>query len=397
MLNEEIARIFERMARGLASKGEDRFRIMAYERAAVSIRDLEEDLASIAEQGRLEDIPGQVRQDVLQSGGQTVCRQARFLLDQSRRARDPAVLVGIIGVRVLRDLHITMQQAGIEEGTRVPEHVEVRAEAKILFVKSLMIDRVLAYSEYRLAEPSVLVMPDNSQKATVTQEATVIMRTAKRLLQDALTLAALLCLTVSAFCPTQTTDRFDLSVHAVEAERLIGVDAQEVASPKTAIVGDALPGVALPDATLQDPALPSAPLVDAVPQEEPTKNTATPCLEPPPLLRWQDYDGPFLKLVGAFAGKTGTQISASSAYYKPGAVLWPLEVKDKFMLFVRDTFDPISFFEAGFNAGLDQVSNWDHAFGHCAEGYGRRFGADFTGQTTWRFFTDFACDLLRGP
>ena len=58
MLNEEIARIFERMARVLAFKGEDRFRIMAYERAAVSIRDLEEDLASIADHGKLEDIPG---------------------------------------------------------------------------------------------------------------------------------------------------------------------------------------------------------------------------------------------------------------------------------------------------------------------------------------------------
>ena len=55
MVNEEVARIFERMARILAFKGADRFRIMAYERAAVSIRDLEEDLASIAEQGKLED------------------------------------------------------------------------------------------------------------------------------------------------------------------------------------------------------------------------------------------------------------------------------------------------------------------------------------------------------
>ena len=58
MLNEEIARIFERMARVLAFRGKDRFRIMAYERAAVSIRDLEEDLAAIADQGKLEDIPG---------------------------------------------------------------------------------------------------------------------------------------------------------------------------------------------------------------------------------------------------------------------------------------------------------------------------------------------------
>ena len=58
MINEEIARIFERMARVLAFKGEDRFRIMAYERAAVSIRDLEEDLSSIAQRGQLEEIPG---------------------------------------------------------------------------------------------------------------------------------------------------------------------------------------------------------------------------------------------------------------------------------------------------------------------------------------------------
>ncbi len=58
MLNEEIARIFERMAHVLAFKNKDRFRIMAYERAAVSIRDLKEDLATIAEQGKLQDVPG---------------------------------------------------------------------------------------------------------------------------------------------------------------------------------------------------------------------------------------------------------------------------------------------------------------------------------------------------
>jgi len=65
-------------------------------------------------------------------------------------------------------------------------------------------------------------------------------------------------------------------------------------------------------------------------------------------------------------------------------------VKDKFILLVRDTFDPISFLSAAFNAGLDQASHRDPTFGQGAEGYGKRFGADFAGQTTWRFFTDFA-------
>jgi hypothetical protein len=58
VLNEEVARIFERMAHVLAFKGEDRFRVMAYGRAAVSIRDLKEDLSSIAKAGKLEEIPG---------------------------------------------------------------------------------------------------------------------------------------------------------------------------------------------------------------------------------------------------------------------------------------------------------------------------------------------------
>lgn len=58
MINEEIARIFERMARVLAFKGKDRFRIMAYERAAISIRDLKDDLAAISEQGKLQEVPG---------------------------------------------------------------------------------------------------------------------------------------------------------------------------------------------------------------------------------------------------------------------------------------------------------------------------------------------------
>ncbi|HTR38700.1 MAG TPA: DNA polymerase/3'-5' exonuclease PolX [Bryobacteraceae bacterium] len=58
MLNEEIAKTFENMARLLAFKNEDRFRIMAYERAAVSLRDLDVDLATIAREGKLDEIPG---------------------------------------------------------------------------------------------------------------------------------------------------------------------------------------------------------------------------------------------------------------------------------------------------------------------------------------------------
>ncbi len=58
MINEEIATIFERVGQALEFRGKDRFRALAYERGARSLRGLEGDLSSIAAKGTLEDIPG---------------------------------------------------------------------------------------------------------------------------------------------------------------------------------------------------------------------------------------------------------------------------------------------------------------------------------------------------
>ena len=43
-----------------------------------------------------------------------------------------------------------MEQTRVDDGIWMPERIEVRAAARIFFVKSLVIDRVLTYSEYRL-------------------------------------------------------------------------------------------------------------------------------------------------------------------------------------------------------------------------------------------------------
>ncbi|MGD1073811.1 MAG: hypothetical protein ABSB15_27175 [Bryobacteraceae bacterium] len=56
--------------------------------------------------------------------------------------------MGLFFARVLRGSHITMEQTHVAEGLWMPGHIEVRAAAKILFIKSLVIDRVLTYSEY---------------------------------------------------------------------------------------------------------------------------------------------------------------------------------------------------------------------------------------------------------
>jgi hypothetical protein len=62
------------------------------------------------------------------------------------------ISMGLFLARVLRGSHIVMEQTRVAEGAWLPERVEVRANAKILFVKSLVVDKILTYSDYRLAQ-----------------------------------------------------------------------------------------------------------------------------------------------------------------------------------------------------------------------------------------------------
>lgn len=58
MVNQEIAEIFDHMSRVLSFKGKDRFRALAYERAAGSLRGLDQDVTGLAREKKLEEIPG---------------------------------------------------------------------------------------------------------------------------------------------------------------------------------------------------------------------------------------------------------------------------------------------------------------------------------------------------
>ena len=129
------------------------------------------------------------------------------------------------------------------------------------------------------------------------------------------------------------------------------------------------------------------------PQEQVRKNPSAPCVEPPPVVRWEDYQGPFAKAVGVFARHLEIK-SVHSPHYKPGAVLCTLTPKDKFLIFVQDTIDPVTFLTAGFNAGIDQAQDTDPSYGQGAAGYGKRFAANIAGQATSEFFKDFAYPTL---
>lgn len=139
-------------------------------------------------------------------------------------------------------------------------------------------------------------------------------------------------------------------------------------------------------AQAQQPAAPSTP------QQEPRQNSANPCIQPAPMVPWEDYQGPFKKVVSVF----GQRLERRTVYpphplnYKPGTVLCVLKPRDKFILFVEDTFDPVTFLTVGFNAGFGQAQNTDRSFGQGAAGYGKRFGANFVDQASSEFFKDFA-------
>jgi hypothetical protein len=118
-------------------------------------------------------------------------------------------------------------------------------------------------------------------------------------------------------------------------------------------------------------------------------NPAGLCVQPPPMVQLQDYNGPFHKVIGTLTRKLDRQ-SVHDPHYKPGFVLCSLEIKDKFFLFLRDSVDPETFLAAGLDAGISQAENSDATFGQGGEGFAQRLGAGYTDEVQFRFFKEFA-------
>ena len=65
--------------------------------------------------------------------------------------------MGLFVARVQSGSHIVLQQTCVGDAVWVPGRLEVRASARILFVKSLDIQRILTFSDYRTAADSSAV------------------------------------------------------------------------------------------------------------------------------------------------------------------------------------------------------------------------------------------------
>jgi DNA polymerase (family X) len=118
MINDEIATIFENMSRVLSFKGGDRFRIIAYQRAALSLRDLKEDLDTTANEGRLKDIPG-IGTDLAAMIEEYIETKRIRRYDQERKGI-PDELIGLmsipgLGPKTLATLHKKLHITSFED------------------------------------------------------------------------------------------------------------------------------------------------------------------------------------------------------------------------------------------------------------------------------------------
>jgi hypothetical protein len=120
-----------------------------------------------------------------------------------------------------------------------------------------------------------------------------------------------------------------------------------------------------------------------------SRNAHSQCLEPLPLPSLEDYNGPLAKIAGVFA-RPRERKSVHAPRYKQGMNLCTLDVHDKFLLFVQDSLDPLTFLSAAFDAALDQAANRDAQYGQGLAGYGKRSLAELNDRVSSSFFKDFA-------
>jgi hypothetical protein len=118
-----------------------------------------------------------------------------------------------------------------------------------------------------------------------------------------------------------------------------------------------------------------------------------PCVQPAQIFSVEDYTGPFSK-VALFVARKPEIRTAYAPSLQPGSRICPLSARQKFRLFVRDTFEPVTIVVAAFDAGIGQAGDTDPTFGQGAVGYGKRFAAAAADRISNNFFHTFFFPVL---
>jgi hypothetical protein len=123
-----------------------------------------------------------------------------------------------------------------------------------------------------------------------------------------------------------------------------------------------------------------------------TQAPPNPCVQPAPLISVADYTGPFRRVVLFVARKP--EIKTVQRPSGLSGIICPLSSRQKFHLFVRNTFEPVTILSSAFDAGLGQAEDTDPTFGQGADGYGKRFGAALADRVSSDFFHTFAFPVI---
>lgn len=134
MTNQEIAQIFYELADMLEIKGEDRYRVQAYRRAADQIAAQVHSLADLAAEGRLQEIPGvgqaiaQKITEILETGDLTLHRRLREEIPQGITA---LLAIPDVGPKTAK---LIWEQLGL---TTLDEIEKAAAEGRLRQLKGL--------------------------------------------------------------------------------------------------------------------------------------------------------------------------------------------------------------------------------------------------------------------
>lgn len=120
---------------------------------------------------------------------------------------------------------------------------------------------------------------------------------------------------------------------------------------------------------------------------EPAANPA-PCARPAELFDIDEYDGPFNQLVARFTRKLEIK-TVHAPRKKPHTPLCALSANEKFHLFMENTFEPVNFLDAGWDALQAQAANDDPTFGQGLAGFGKRYGVSLLDNVSGDFLNTF--------
>jgi len=118
MKNQEVAGFFKKMADMLEIKGENPFRIRAYQRAAQNIENLAEDIALIAERKGLDKLPGigkdlaQKITEILETG---FFKQYEEIKQEVPEGLMELITIPGLGPRTVKTLYDELNVASVDE------------------------------------------------------------------------------------------------------------------------------------------------------------------------------------------------------------------------------------------------------------------------------------------